>query len=137
AMTDVTVKVLPRAETEQTLLAFGLDDRTAVRAMAAALGSAADVSGAAHMPARAAPQVAGAAAAGRAVTALRLEGVAPSLAPRRAGSAAQALWRTHRGERAGIARTVEGGARRDAVRGARHRGSRPAVAHFDGAVTRA
>jgi glycolate oxidase FAD binding subunit len=85
AMTDVTVKVLPRAETEQTLLAFGLDDRTAVRAMAAALGSAADVSGAAHMPARAAPQVAGAAAAGRSVTALRLEGVAPSIAPRRAG----------------------------------------------------
>src|SRR5215467_2316673 len=84
AMTDVTVKVLPRAETEQTLLAFGLDDRTAVRAMAAGLGSAADISGAAHMPARAAPQVAGAAAAGRSVTALRLEGVAPSIAPRRA-----------------------------------------------------
>jgi glycolate oxidase FAD binding subunit len=84
AMTDVTVKVLPRAETEQTLLAFGLDDRTAVKAMAAALGSPADVSGAAHIPAGIAPQVAGAAAAGRAVTALRLEGVAPSIAPRRA-----------------------------------------------------
>jgi glycolate dehydrogenase FAD-binding subunit len=84
AMTDVTVKVLPCAETEQTLLAFGLDDRTAVKAMAAALGSAADVSGAAHMPSHAAPQVAGAAAAGRSVTALRIEGVAPSIAPRRA-----------------------------------------------------
>jgi len=84
AMTDVTVKVLPRAETEQTLLAFGLDDRTAVKAMAAALGSPADVSGAAHIPEGAAPQVAGAAAAGRAVTALRLEGVGPSIAPRRA-----------------------------------------------------
>ena len=84
AMTDVTVKVLPRSETEQTLLAFGLDDRTAVKAMAAALGSPADVSGAAHIPAGAAPQVAGAAAAGRAVTALRLEGVGPSIAPRRA-----------------------------------------------------
>src|SRR5215813_938922 len=85
AMTDVTVKVLPRAETEQTLLAFGLDDRTAVKAMAAALGSPADVSGAAHIPAGVAPQVAGAAAAGRAVTALRLEGVGPSIAARRAG----------------------------------------------------
>jgi glycolate oxidase FAD binding subunit len=84
AMTDVTVKVLPRAETEQTLLAFGLDDRTAVKAMAAALGSPADVSGAAHIPAGVAPQVTGAATAGRAVTALRLEGVGPSIAPRRA-----------------------------------------------------
>src|SRR5215470_4559041 len=85
AMTDVTVKVLPRAETEQTLIAFGLDDRTAVKAMAAALGSPADVSGAAHIPAGVAPQVAGAAAAGRAVTALRLEGVGPSIAARRLG----------------------------------------------------
>ena len=85
AMTDVTVKVLPRAETEQTLIAFGLDDRTAVKAMAAALGSPADVSGAAHIPPGVAPQVAGAAAAGRAVTALRLEGVGPSIAARRAG----------------------------------------------------
>jgi glycolate oxidase FAD binding subunit len=83
AMTDVTVKVLPRAETEQTLLAFGLDDRTAVRAMATALGSPADVSGAAHIPAGAAAQVTGAAGAGRAVTALRLEGVAPAIPPRR------------------------------------------------------
>jgi glycolate oxidase FAD binding subunit len=83
AMTDVTVKVLPRAETEQTLLAFGLDDRTAVRAMAAALGSPTDVSGAAHLPAGAAQRVAGAASAGRAVTALRIEGVGPSIAPRR------------------------------------------------------
>jgi glycolate oxidase FAD binding subunit len=83
AMTDVTVKVLPRAETEQTLLAFGLDDRAAAHAMAAALGSPADVSGAAHLPAAIAHRVAGSAAAGRAVTALRLEGVAPSIAHRR------------------------------------------------------
>jgi glycolate oxidase FAD binding subunit len=112
AMTDVTVKVLPRAETEQTLLAFGLDDRTAMRAMAAGLGSPADVSGAAHLPAGVAQLVAGAAAAGRAVTALRLEGVAPSIAPRRgtleallkpygeliavSERASQALWRAVR-----------------------------------------
>ncbi|MBV8753630.1 MAG: FAD-binding protein [Hyphomicrobiales bacterium] len=85
AMTDVTIKVLPKAETEQTLIAFGLDDRTAVKAMAAALGSPGDVSAAAHIPASVAPRVAGAAAAGRAVTALRLEGVGPSIAARRAG----------------------------------------------------
>ncbi|HEV3183362.1 MAG TPA: FAD-binding protein [Xanthobacteraceae bacterium] len=112
AMTDVTVKVLPQAETEQTLLAFGLDDRTAMRAMASALGSPADVSGAAHFPAGVAQLVAGAAAVGRAVTALRLEGVAPSIAPRRGAieallkpygeliavseRASQALWRAVR-----------------------------------------
>jgi glycolate oxidase FAD binding subunit len=84
AMTDVTVKVLPRAETEQTVLAFGLDDRLAVNAMATALGAPADVSGAAHLPPAVAPRVAGAATAGRAVTALRIEGVAPSIAHRRA-----------------------------------------------------
>ena len=84
ALTDLTIKVMPRAETEQTLLLFGLDDKTAVKAMAAALGSSADVSGAAHLPAATAPRVAGSAAAGRAVTALRLEGVPPSIAQRRA-----------------------------------------------------
>jgi len=84
AMTDITVKVLPRAETEQTLLLFGLDDKTAVKAMTAALGSSAYVSGAAHLPPATAPRVAGSAASGRAVTALRLEGVPPSIAQRRA-----------------------------------------------------
>src|SRR5436853_3661509 len=63
AMTDVTVKVLPRAETEQTLLLYGLDDRAAASAMAAAMGSSAEVSGAAHLPAAIAPRTAGAAAA--------------------------------------------------------------------------
>ena len=51
AMTDVTVKVLPRAETEQTLLVLGLDDAKAAQAMSAAMGSPNDVSGAAHLPA--------------------------------------------------------------------------------------
>src|SRR6187549_487172 len=37
AMTDVTVKVLPRAETEQTLLVLGLDDAKATQAMSAAM----------------------------------------------------------------------------------------------------
>src|SRR5213075_796958 len=50
-MTDVTVKVLPRAETEQTVLVLGLDDAGAIRAMSAAMGSSNDVSGAAHFPA--------------------------------------------------------------------------------------
>jgi glycolate oxidase FAD binding subunit len=80
-MTDVTVKVLPRAETEQTVLVLGLDDAAAIRAMSAAMNSSNDVSGAAHFPApvSASLQV----EAGRALTALRLEGVAPSVAHRR------------------------------------------------------
>jgi glycolate oxidase FAD binding subunit len=85
AMTDVTIKVLPRAETVETVLVFGLDDATAVRAMTAAMGSPCDVSAAAHLPATAAACVAVAAIAGAtAVTALRLEGVAPSVRHRRA-----------------------------------------------------
>src|SRR5438034_7283536 len=50
AMTDITVKVLPRAETEATVLITGLDDAHACAAMAAAMGSSCDVSGAAHLP---------------------------------------------------------------------------------------
>src|SRR5204862_5866649 len=76
AMTDVTVKVLPRAETEQTLLVLGLDDATAAKAMSSAMGSSNDVSGAAHLPVPLAASIQ--AEAGTAVTALRLEGVAPS-----------------------------------------------------------
>lgn len=79
AMTDVTVKVLPRAETEATLLVLGLDDAKATQAMSAAMNSPNDVSGAAHLPAPVARHVTG---ADRAVTALRIEGVAPSVTHR-------------------------------------------------------
>jgi glycolate oxidase FAD binding subunit len=78
AMTEVTVKVLPRAETETTLLILGLDDAKAVQAMIAAMGSSCDVSGTAHAPAGIASIV------DRAATALRLEGVAPSVTHRTA-----------------------------------------------------
>jgi glycolate oxidase FAD binding subunit len=43
-MTEVTLKVMPRPESERTLLLHGLDDVTANRAMTAALGSPFDVS---------------------------------------------------------------------------------------------
>jgi glycolate oxidase FAD binding subunit len=82
-MTDVTVKVLPRAETEESMLILGLDDIAAASAMAAALGSPDDVSGAAHLPATAAGRVMRNAAGGGAVTAIRLEGVAVSIAQRK------------------------------------------------------
>src|SRR6202051_3020313 len=50
AMTEVTIKVLPAAETEETLLIRGLEPAQAVEAMTTAMGSACDVSGAAHLP---------------------------------------------------------------------------------------
>jgi glycolate oxidase FAD binding subunit len=78
AMTEITMKVLPKAESEETLVIVGLDDARAVQAMAAAMGSACDVSGAAHAPVGIAPISA------RAATALRLEGVAPSVRHRKA-----------------------------------------------------
>ena len=81
-MTDVTVKVLPRAETEATVLLLGVTDAAAAKAMSAAMGSANDVSAAAHLPAAVAGTMTQA-GAGTAVTALRLEGVAPSVAHRR------------------------------------------------------
>jgi glycolate oxidase FAD binding subunit len=81
AMTDVTVKVLPRAGTEQTVLMLGLDDAAAARAMSAAMNSSNDVSGAAHFPAPVSASVQ--AEAGVPLTVLRLEGVAPSVAHRR------------------------------------------------------
>ena len=76
AMTDITVKVLPKAETEATVLVEGLDDARACAAMAAAMGSACDVSGAAHLPDHVASYFDGLPSAETA-TALRLEGFAP------------------------------------------------------------
>ena len=81
ALIDVTVKVLPRAETEETVLVHGLDDAAAARAMSAAMGSSNDVSGAAHLPATTSASIQ--AEATQALTLLRLEGVAPSVVHRR------------------------------------------------------
>src|SRR3954452_25191774 len=50
AMTEVTIKVLPRPETEATVLVLGLDDAGANAAMSAAMTSSCDVSAAAHLP---------------------------------------------------------------------------------------
>ena len=83
AMTDVTVKTLPKAETEATIVVLALDDAAASKAMAAALSSFADVSGAAHLSAAVAGRIAQSASAQTAVTAFRLEGVAPSVAQRK------------------------------------------------------
>lgn len=88
-LTDVTIKVLPRPDTELTLVLSGLSDTTAVQVLNVASGSMGEISGAAHLPGAPAarlPDVAGGGGAG-AMTALRLEGVPPSIAHRREGLA--------------------------------------------------
>ena len=67
---EVSVKVLPAPDQTRTLFLHGLDDVEAVKAMCAAMGSPHEVSGAAHVPGR---------------TALRVEGIAPSVEARLQG----------------------------------------------------
>jgi glycolate oxidase FAD binding subunit len=69
ALTEVTLKVLPRPPEKATLAADGLDPAAAVALMSRALGSQAEVAAAACVDG---------------VTALRLEGFGPSVAARRA-----------------------------------------------------
>ena len=83
AMTDVTIKTLPKAETEETIMVLDLGDVTAGKVMAAAMGSFADVSGGAHLPAAVAARIPEVASAQASVTAFRIEGVAPSVAQRK------------------------------------------------------
>ena len=94
-MTEVTLKVMPRPESERTLVLRGLDAIVANRAMTAALGSPFDVSGAAHLPNSALRSSEagglGELGAGReALTLLRLEGITVSAA-HRAAALAEAL----------------------------------------------
>jgi len=81
-MTEVTLKVLPRAEAERTLVLRGLDDIAAGRVMTTALTSPFDVTAAAHVPASAlGAEVGGLDRLGsprEAVTLLRLEGILAS-----------------------------------------------------------
>jgi glycolate oxidase FAD binding subunit len=87
-MTEVTLKVMPRPESERTLALRGLDDVTANRVMTAALGSPFDVTGAAHLPNSALcadiTEFGGLGSTREAVTLLRLEGIAASAAHRAA-----------------------------------------------------
>ena len=79
-MTALTFKVSPAPEKTRTALVFGLDDAAAVAAMTAGLASPHEVSAAAHLPVPSAARsgVAYVSGAGAAVTALRIEGPAPS-----------------------------------------------------------
>ena len=93
-MTEVTLKVMPRPESERTLVLRGLDEVTANLAMTGALGSPFDVTGAAHVPNSVfQASVSGLDSLGtarEAVTLLRLEGITASVA-HRAASLVKAL----------------------------------------------
>ncbi len=73
--TEITLKVLPRGETSATLILFGLEPEAAIKVLCAAMGAPADPSGAAHLP----PRAAATQGFDKAVTALRVEGFAPSV----------------------------------------------------------
>lgn len=71
ALTSITLKVLPAAATEETLVFSGLSDAKAMQAMSLAMQSACEVSGAAHLPGTPSQ------------TLFRLEGIRPSVVYRR------------------------------------------------------
>ena len=87
AMTEITLKVLPKPETEATVLVAGLTDAQGCAAMAAAMASPYDVSGAAHLPDHIASWFDGLSKP-EASTVLRLEGFAPSVRHREQALAA-------------------------------------------------
>jgi glycolate oxidase FAD binding subunit len=84
-VTDLTFKILPAAETEMTVALRGLEDHDAAAAMAAAVGSSGEVSGAAHLPEGIAERVLGGALGSKPATLLRVEGFGPSVAYRVGG----------------------------------------------------
>jgi glycolate oxidase FAD binding subunit len=74
AMTELTLKVLPRPAASATLIAEGLSPRQGWQAMAHCLQSHAEVAAAGHVPAGA--------VGARSITALRVQGFAPSVEAR-------------------------------------------------------
>lgn len=74
AVTELTLKVLPRPASSLTVVAEGLTPRQAWCAMATLLGSNAELAAAAHLPAGM--------AGGSSVTAVRVQGFAPSVEAR-------------------------------------------------------
>ena len=83
-LAEVTLKVMPRPDESMSLLITGLDDATAIKALADGLNSPHEVSAAAHLPVAAAKRsgVNATASAGSSITALRLEGPGSSIAYR-------------------------------------------------------
>ena len=106
-LTEVTIKVLPKAESETTLVLRGLDAEGATAAMASAMGSSAEVSGAAFLPDDLIERVGGGISGSASAVLLRVEGFPTSIAYRTEtletllggkierieGEASHALWR--------------------------------------------
>ncbi|MGE6743797.1 FAD-binding protein [Allorhizobium pseudoryzae] len=91
-LTEVTFRVLPRPQTEETIIVSGLDDEAAAQAQALAMALPLDVSGAAHLPESVRGRfLAGGLPEGPA-TVLRLEGLSASV-PVRAEKLVAALSR--------------------------------------------
>lgn len=99
-MAEIIVKTLPRCESEETLLVRDLADDAAAGVMAAAMGSSAEVSGAAHLPYGVASRVLGGHLGKAPATAIRLEGFRVSV-DARAAYLARALGRAGPLERLG------------------------------------
>lgn len=78
---EVTVKVLPAPEKLRTVLVYGLSDAEGVAVLSRAAGSPHEASGLAHLPAAAARRsaVGYVSGGGSSVTAIRVEGPAPSV----------------------------------------------------------
>lgn len=83
AMTEVTIKTLPRPEAEATVMVLGLGDQAASQAMCAAMASSCDVSAAAHLPGELVMYFDGLHVM-QAATVFRVEGFAPSVQHRKA-----------------------------------------------------
>jgi glycolate oxidase FAD binding subunit len=78
-LTEVTLKVLPAPETEKTLAIRGLTEEEAATTMAVAMGTSAEMSGAAHLPQLVANRVIGGELSDDPATLLRVEGFADSV----------------------------------------------------------
>lgn len=81
-LTEVTFRLLPVPETAVTIIISDLNDAEAAAAMATAMSMPVEVSGAAHLPESVRSRFAGGALPQGAATALRLEGLAASVAVR-------------------------------------------------------
>lgn len=78
-LTEVTFRVLPVPPAETTMVISGLEDAVAGNAMAAAMATSVEVSGAAHLPESVKSRFIGGALPDGAATVLRLEGLAASV----------------------------------------------------------
>lgn len=84
AITELTLRASPAPQYVETLAFLGLDDQAATQLLSAGLGTPAQLSGAAHLPADIVRDtvLGGLVEAGASVALMRLEGVKPSVAAR-------------------------------------------------------